>query len=62
MWTMFARDLQIGLAAHAYKQLFPDNEYINLQFKVKFLWKNYVASWDITGEDFAGDDIPGYSK
>jgi len=57
MWILFSDELCTTLTRHAKKQSRPDNEYINLQFKVKFLWKNYVA-----GLDSYKTVVPGYSK
>ena len=58
MWNLFSEDLRNALSEHAQrKHRCPDNEYINLQFKVKYLWNHYVA-----GLESFQNVIPGYSK
>ena len=57
IWTLFTEDLRSGLAVHANKKITEVDDYINLQFKVKYLWNHYVAQL----KEYK-NVIPGYSK
>ena len=43
MWSMFTEDLKNGLQEHAEHKLCATTDYMNLQFKVKWLYTQYVA-------------------
>jgi len=43
MWNLFTEDLKTGLSEHAEHKLCATTDYMNLQFKVKWLYTQYVA-------------------
>nr|XP_002124363.1 protein unc-13 homolog B-like [Ciona intestinalis] len=57
MWKMFSEDLEKGLLEHAQHRLCKTTDYMNLQFKVKWLYKEYVAPLDMFQ-----DAVPEYSQ
>uniref|UniRef100_H2ZGE2 Protein unc-13 homolog B n=1 Tax=Ciona savignyi TaxID=51511 RepID=H2ZGE2_CIOSA len=57
MWKMFSEDLEKGLHEQAQQKLWKTTDYMNLQFKVKWLYKEYVATLDAFQ-----DAVPEYSK
>uniref|UniRef100_A0A1I8HM34 Unc-13 homolog Ba (C. elegans) n=1 Tax=Macrostomum lignano TaxID=282301 RepID=A0A1I8HM34_9PLAT len=43
MWTHFSQDVQFALAEHDEKRLCKSSDYMNLLFKVKWLYNKYIA-------------------
>lgn len=57
LWQLFTDDLENALLEHAESKLCSTTDYMNLQFKVKWLHKTYMI-----GLPAFKDVVPGYSK
>ena len=58
IWKMFSEDIQNGLAEHVERKTCTTSDYMNLQFKVKWFYDEYVAKM----ESFELALLAGYSK
>ena len=58
IWVMFSEDLQCVLNEHEVNKTCTNSEYMNLQFKVKWLYNEYIAKF----ESFELALLTGYSK